>query len=84
MWYSTVHDLAPIADDGAATRACKSSAIRAHRSVYMEIPGAEQPDQAGDDQINRGDVIQQPWYDEYQYAGDEGDDRREAQCHVQG
>ena len=50
----------------------------------VKIPGAEQADQSGDDQVNRDDVIQQARYDEYQDACDEGDDRGEAECHVQG
>lgn len=50
---------------------CESSAaLDPAALVNVKIPGAEQTDQSGNDQVNRDDVIQQARYDEYQDACD--------------
>jgi hypothetical protein len=45
--------------------------------------GAEQTQETGDDQIDRDDEIEQSRDDQYQNAGDEGDDRSDAEAQVQ-
>jgi len=52
--------------------------------MNMKIPVAEQSQQSGDDQIDRDDVIQKPRYEKNQYAGDQRDERCNAEMHVQG
>ena len=50
--------------------------------AVIRIAGAEQAEEAGDDQIDRDDVVEQPRHDQDQYTGDERDERcdAEAQC----
>jgi hypothetical protein len=43
----------------------------------------EQPQEAGDDQVDRDDVIEEPRHDQDEQARDEGDDGRKTQAHVQ-
>ena len=66
--------------DSHAAWGRKSCAIA---SVNVEISIAEQPDQPGNDQVDRNNVVKQTGYDQDQYSRDERDDRRETECHVQ-
>jgi hypothetical protein len=45
--------------------------------------GAEQTEETGDDQVDCDDEIEQSRDDQYQDAGDEGDDRSDAEAQVQ-
>jgi hypothetical protein len=42
-----------------------------------EVIDAVEPSKAYDDQIDRNDEIQQPRHDQYQYAGNERNERRD-------
>jgi hypothetical protein len=42
-----------------------------------EMVDVVEPDQADEDQIERDDIVEEPRHDQNQYAGNEGDKRRD-------
>jgi hypothetical protein len=42
-----------------------------------EMMDAIEPDQADEDEIDRDDIVEEPRHDQDQYAGNDGDERRD-------
>ena len=53
-----------------------------YQSTQVHLTGADQADQADDDQIDCDDVVEHPGYDKDQDAGEQGDDRGQAEVEV--